>query len=268
MKSDLAIYLRSANDVQQALNWMREYLQARILFALQNTGGLIPLAFQGGTALRFLFQLPRYSEDLDFALEIHPEQYDFRNFLEFISNQLKLEGYPVEIKYNDQKIVNSALINFPGLRYEMELSPHPDQNFSVKLEVDTNPPEGAILTTSLIRYRELFLNLQHHDKSSLLAGKIHALLQRTYLKGRDVFDLFWYLSDPTWPEPNFIMLNNALSQSGWLGERMTQTNWKMILLRQLDKEKFEQAKKDVRPFLYRPEDLAMMTWSNLENMLL
>ncbi len=267
MKSDLTTYLRSAKGIQQALNWMREYLQARILMALQNAGGMIPLAFQGGTALRFLFQLPRYSEDLDFSLEMHPEKYNFQDYLEIISNQLKLEGYPVELKYNDQKVVNSALINFPGLRYELDLSPHPEQNFFIKLEVDTNPPAGAILATSLIRYRELFLNLQHHDKSSLLAGKIHAVLQRSYLKGRDIYDLFWYLSDRTWPEPNFIMLNNALSQSGWQGVRIKKANWKAVLLAQLDEKKFDQAKNDVRPFLANPEDLALMTWTNLEKLL-
>ena len=57
-------------------NVVREYLQARILEALQRAGAMSPLAFQGGTALRFLYGLPRYSEDLDFALEGPPELYD------------------------------------------------------------------------------------------------------------------------------------------------------------------------------------------------
>jgi predicted nucleotidyltransferase component of viral defense system len=48
---------------------VREYLQARILESLQKSGAMIPLAFHGGTALRFLFSHGRYSEDLDFALE-------------------------------------------------------------------------------------------------------------------------------------------------------------------------------------------------------
>jgi hypothetical protein len=54
-------------------NLAREYLQARTLLALQQAGAMIPMAFQGGTALRFLFGLPRFSEDLDFALE-RPER--------------------------------------------------------------------------------------------------------------------------------------------------------------------------------------------------
>jgi predicted nucleotidyltransferase component of viral defense system len=52
--------------------------------------------------------------------------------------------------------------------------------------------------------------LQHHDRASLLAGKLHALFQRRYVKGRDLYDLMWYLSDPNWPEPNLTLLQNAL----------------------------------------------------------
>jgi len=35
----------------------------------------------------------------------------------------------------------------------------------------------------------------------------------------------WYLGDPTWPEPNLILLNNALQQTGWAGASLTEHNW-------------------------------------------
>jgi hypothetical protein len=50
---------------------VREYLQARILESLRRAGAMVPLAFHGGTSLRFLYSLPRYSEGLEFALENH-----------------------------------------------------------------------------------------------------------------------------------------------------------------------------------------------------
>ncbi|MBN1351099.1 nucleotidyl transferase AbiEii/AbiGii toxin family protein [candidate division KSB1 bacterium] len=65
---------------------------------------------------------------------------------------------------------------------------------SIKIELDTNPPEGAKIVSSLLR-KYAMLNIQHYDKSSLLAGKLYALFARKYVKGRDVYDLFWYLSD-------------------------------------------------------------------------
>ena len=60
MKDHLLQLVQAANPVQ-GRNIVREYLQARILGALQRAGAMVPLAFQGGTSLRFLFALPRYS---------------------------------------------------------------------------------------------------------------------------------------------------------------------------------------------------------------
>lgn len=267
MKSDLAHLITTAGTSTQALNWMREYLQARILAVLQAKGAMVPLAFHGGTALRFLYQLPRFSEDLDFALERPESGYDFLDYLGAIKTKLTLEGYPIAIKYNTEKVVHSAFINFPGLLFEFGLSPHPTQKFSIKLEVDTCPAQGAGLSTSLIRHRELFLNLQHHDKSTLLAGKVHAILQRQYLKGRDIYDLVWYLSDKTWPAPNFLMLDNALAQTGWEGEAVSEANWPRILRQHLNAEKVHSARQDVGPFLARPEDLDLLTWDTISQLI-
>ncbi|MEK6769265.1 MAG: nucleotidyl transferase AbiEii/AbiGii toxin family protein, partial [Gemmatimonadota bacterium] len=137
----------------------------------------------GGTALRFLFSIPRYSEDLDFALEGDRSQYDFRRFLRAVRSDLEVEGYGLTLKVSDRKTVHGAFVRFGGLLHELELSPHRDEAMSVKIEVDTNPPEGAVLDSRLIR-RHVPLRLQHHDRASLLAGKLHAVLERPFLKGR------------------------------------------------------------------------------------
>jgi len=76
MREELLDLARKAASPALAIHRVREYLQARILLALQEAGAMIPLAFQGGTALRFLFDLPRFSEDLDFALE-RPDRSGF-----------------------------------------------------------------------------------------------------------------------------------------------------------------------------------------------
>jgi hypothetical protein len=69
----------------------------------------------------------------------------------------------------------------------LKLSPHQDEVLAVKIEIDANSPAGASLDTSLVR-RHVLLNVYHHDRASLLAGKLHAILQHSFLKGRDV----WY----------------------------------------------------------------------------
>ena len=67
MKPLLLETLRDESDEFRRRSRAREYLQARTLLALQDNGAFSHWAFVGGTALRFLFQLPRYSEDLDFS---------------------------------------------------------------------------------------------------------------------------------------------------------------------------------------------------------
>ncbi|MFQ5594820.1 MAG: nucleotidyl transferase AbiEii/AbiGii toxin family protein [Anaerolineae bacterium] len=269
MKEYLAQLVRDLPTPAQGQNAAREYLQARILGALQRTGAMIPLAFHGGTALRFLYASARYSEDLDFALEQTVAQYDFQAYLRAIRTELTAEGYPVELKVSDQKVVHGAFIRFPGLPYELGLSPHASQVLAVKIEVDTKPPAGAVLETTVIR-RYVTLQLQHHDRASLLAGKLHAVLQRPYLKGRDIYDLLWYLSDPDWPAPNLTLLNNALQQTGWNGVfPLADDNWRDVVRARLQTQvqAWDQVVADVRPFLAPGAPLELLTRENLMRVL-
>lgn len=111
--------------------------------------------------------------------------------------------------------------------------------------------------TTLIR-RYLTLNLSHYDKASLLAGKLHAILSRPYTKGRDIYDLVWFLSDPTWPLPNWRLLNAALKQTDWQGEVISNSNWLPMLSEKLRSLDWSSVKQDVRPFLERESELALL----------
>jgi hypothetical protein len=266
MKAYLSDLVKQSINLAQGRNLVREYLQARTLAALQRVGAMIPLAFHGGTALRFIYSHGRYSEDLDFALEGDRQSYDFRSYLQAIRSDLAPEGYAVELKVNDQKTVHSAFVRFPGLLYELGLSGQQSEVLAVKLEVDTNPPAGAGLNTTVVR-RFVMLQIQHHDKASLLAGKLHAILQRPYTKGRDVYDLLWYLSDPAWPPPNLVLLNNALVQTSWQGETLTATNWRNLVSQRLRGLNWQNIQTDVRPFIESGFDLSLLSLENLERVL-
>ncbi len=232
---------------------VREYLQMRILQSLQNAGAMIPLAFHGGTALRILYQLPRYSEDLDFALERQPEQYDFRKYLTAIQRDLAAETYDVEIRVNERNVVQSAFIRFRGLYYQLGISPHETEVLAIKLEIDTNPLAKAGLDTTLVQHH-VTVHLQHHDQASLLAGKLHAILQREYVKGRDWYDLYWYLRQPQWAGPNLDMLNNALRQSNWAGDVVTESNWRALVLARLAQLDWNRVVNDGQRFLMNQEE--------------
>src|SRR5215216_3404869 len=115
MKEYLRTLIQSASSPVQARNLAREYLQALTLQSLQRTGAMTTVAFHGGTSLRFLYSLPRYSEDLDFALERPSNRYDFRSYLRSIQADFEAQAYQVTLKVSDQKTVHSAFVRFSGL---------------------------------------------------------------------------------------------------------------------------------------------------------
>jgi hypothetical protein len=110
--------------------------------------------------------------------------------------------------------------------------------------------------------RHVTLNLHHHDKASLLAGKLHALLCRSWVKGRDLYDIIWYLADRSWPEPNLPLLNTALAQTGWSGPKIIPDNWRSNLKDRLVSVDVEKARADVFPFLERESDIDFLTLDN------
>lgn len=262
MRDDLKDLLRGNGGLTEGRNRLREFLQARILSSLQRAGAMVPLAFQGGTALRFLYSIRRYSEDLDFALERHDRGYDFRVWLQRARGDLIQEGFEVEVKINDQRVVHSAFVAFPGLLFDLGLSSHRNEKLSVKVEVDTHPPAGAVLETTIVR-RHATLQLQHHDRASLLAGKLHAILQRPYPKGRDLYDLIWYLSDRSWPAPNLVLLNNALRQTGWNGAPLDEETWRSRVAERVRDLDWERVPLDVRPFLEDAREIELVTRQNV-----
>ncbi len=247
------------------LNVMREYLQAYILRVMHDNGAFSNLAFVGGTALRFLHRLPRFSEDLDFSAE-NIKGPAFAELMRKIKEELSLAGYKVGVKFNDQKIVNSAFVKIGGLMKDAGISAFAEHNISIKIEVDTNPPKGAVTETMIVN-KYFPLSFLTYEKGSLFAGKVHAVLSREYTKGRDYFDLGWYLSKWFGITPNIVQLNNALKQTGWKKEFPTEKTWRNVVLGVANKVDWSKVKKDAENFLERPEDMGVFTKENILHLL-
>jgi len=254
---DLALQLVGEAPQGQQRNVLREYLHAHVLHSLQSVRAFERIAFVGGTALRFLYGLRRYSEDLDFSLE-HAQGYSFGRLLDRVESDFANAGFDVAIHPHEGEPVDSAFVRLAGLLYEAGLSPYRTEKLSVKIEIDTCPPAGATTTTTLIN-RHFLVALFHYDIPSLMAGKLHALLSRPYTKGRDIYDLLWYLSRADSVDPNVSLLQNALAQTGWNGPRVTAENWREVIADKMTALDVAKVAEDVGPFLERPEDRALLT---------
>jgi hypothetical protein len=259
---ELALELaKNESQPGKKLNLVRELIQATILRTLHECEAFNSLSFVGGTALRFLENLPRFSEDLDFSL-MNEKNYEPEKWLKTIKSELSAAGYNCTITWNNKRVVNVAWIKIKGLLYEMGVAAMPDQNLSIKLEIDTKPPAGGKTKKSIINRHLTFL-LHHHDMPSLMAGKVHALLCRPYSKGRDWYDLVWYCSHRPPIEPDLQHLQFALDQTQ--GKGKVQANlWKKLVIDKYKTLSTAEIISDVEAFLERPEDKELL---KLENMI-
>ncbi len=266
MKDYLAKLIESEKSKAHNVNIIREYIQKYILFILYGKKYHSKLIFVGGTALRILYDLKRYSEDLDFSLKVKEPKFNFIDMIEKVKKECSLAGYDVITKSKVQENVKNSFLKFPGLLYEYGVSSHKKETVSVKVDIDCNPPEGGNTEISVNRSPHMFY-IQHYDLSSLFAGKLHALFFRKYIKGRDWYDLLWYLTNQEKPRPNFLLLNNAIKQTDSSHRQVTGKNWKKILKKRVEECDFKRARSEVSKFLEWPEEVEFLKEDNFYKLL-
>ena len=215
--------------------------------------------------MRFLRNLPRFSEDLDFSM-VSAKGYSGMEWMAKVKRDLSLAGFDPLVTWNDRKVVHTGWIRLAGLLYDAGLSALPDQKLAVKLEIDTRPPAGAHCERRIVTRNVTFL-LQYYDLPSMLAGKLHAILTRKYTKGRDWYDLMWYLTQRPPIEANVKLLQRALDQTKGT-DKYDARKWRELVRDKLELLDIKAVKADVHPFLERPQDAALLTRDNLSGMLL
>jgi predicted nucleotidyltransferase component of viral defense system len=243
--------LQQYQDKNDKYNYLREYLQLLILKILDEKGYFRNLAFVGGTALRILYDLKRFSEDLDFCL-INKTRYSFKTMIDALTQELNHANLPVTANAKDHKVVAYAALRFDQVLFELGLSAHQDQKLSIKIEIDEEPAINYQTELTLIN-KEFLININHYDLPSLYAGKLHALLYRPYAKGRDYYDLLWYLSRKV--EPNFGLLNQTILQTQKENPHLNPKKLTTVLREHLNKTDFKKISKDVAPFLLDAKEL-------------
>jgi predicted nucleotidyltransferase component of viral defense system len=244
--------LKSYSTDEEKYNYLREYLQIIVLSIIDELGFFRNISFVGGTALRIIHHINRYSEDLDFSLVNH-DGYDFEKLIAGVLRGLSLRGFDVDVKEKKQKTaVQSTFIKFTGVLYEAELAPIYSQKLAIKFEVDTNPPLGY--RTEFSSFVQPFVyGINHFDKPSLMSGKLHAILQRKYEKGRDYYDLLWYLLSGV--EPNLDLLNNSLKQTTKQDPNLNSETWKKEVLQKISSVNFKKIHEDLLAFLIYKHEL-------------
>lgn len=250
-------------------NALKEIVQEIALHGMSKSGFFQEGAFYGGTALRIFYGLHRFSEDMDFSL-VHPNpSFALSDYLPTVEEELSAVGLKMRVEQKNKTkvtdiqsafIKGGTLIQIISIQQTDEvLIPgiHKQEQLKIKLEVDTNPPPGAGFE---LRYalRPVPYVVRLYDKPSLFAGKIHAVLCRNWarrIKGRDLYDYVWYLSQDT--PVNLFHLQKRLEQSDrWdSSKQLALQDTKDMLKERFSQLDFEAAKKDVIPFLSDASEL-------------
>ena len=250
-------------------NALKEIVQEIALHGMSKSGFFQEGAFYGGTALRIFYGLHRFSEDMDFSL-VHPNpSFALSDYLPAVEEELSAVGLKMRVEQKNKTkvtdiqsafIKGGTLIQIISIQQTDEvLIPgiHKQEQLKIKLEVDTNPPPGAGFE---LRYalRPVPYVVRLYDKPSLFAGKIHAVLCRNWarrIKGRDLYDYVWYLSQDT--PVNLFHLQKRLEQSDrWdSSKQLALQDTKDMLKERFSQLDFEAAKKDVIPFLSDASEL-------------
>jgi len=240
---------------EEKLNRVREFLQIVALKILYDKGALNNLVFVGGTALRILYDIRRFSEGLNFSL-VQKKDYDFLQLNAELVRGFKLYGLSVESSPKDknESTVHGTSLKFSGLLKEVGLSALGSQKLSIKFEIDTNPLKGGHLANTLVN-KTYIINITHFDLPSAFATKLHACFYRKFTKGRDFYDFIWYIGRKV--KPNYVLLNNAVEQTEGSNPRLNEGNLKAFLLRNIERIDFNQAKKDVERFLEDKSELKL-----------
>jgi len=257
MKSTAIRIVEEAGSPIIAYLKLREYLQHVILRVLFEQKDLPNLIFHGGTALRIIHGLNRFSEGLDFHLKVTNEKFNFTRVISNLRKNLALQGYTISNSIVKEKTVRTTFIKFERLLFECGLSPNEDEKLSIKLEVDANPPTGGAVERKIINTYFPF-SLIHHDVPSFLSGKFHAILQRPYTKGRDFYDIIFLLSRWKRLQPNIVYLQNALIQTNYSGELINIDTWRSVIGEFARNLNWDHIREDVKPFLISNADYDLL----------
>lgn len=171
---------------------LREYLQCELLSILFSLQGSERLGFIGGTALRLLWELDRFSEDLDFDNFGESVSVPCRLF-EQAADQFVGRGYSAQFQLKNSGEERGGKLVISDLLYQLGLTGHRTQNIMIKFDYTT--PAYPVPTISRMMNRFGFLaHIITEPLEVLAARKIHALLNRRRTQGRDLYDLVWFFS--------------------------------------------------------------------------
>jgi predicted nucleotidyltransferase component of viral defense system len=256
---------KNANDITRA---KKEMVQCIVLAGLSRSDFFEHASFFGGTALRILYKLPRFSEDLDFSLKIPNDAFTLEKYFDYI--QAECNMYNMNVSLNIKKKVNpnsveSAFLKEKTIWAELKIDDKAktgiEPEIRIKFEIEKNPPLHAVSEQKII-LRPFSFYVSAYKPEFLFAGKMHAVMYRQWrnrIKGRDWYDYEWYIKNDI--PIHLAHFEERAKQSGSLisKTKLTPKKFLTLLKEKIDSIDVEASKDDIARFVFNPNDLNI--WS-------
>jgi len=180
---------------------LKEYLQLLILDFLSTTPYIQKITFIGGTNLRLVKGIDRFSEDLDFDCKALSKE-EFMEMTDDVLQFLYRSGLRVEVrdKENDRLKAFRRNIHFPELLFDLGLTGHKEERFLIKIESQDQQIEYKPVMVN-IKGCGFFFSFPVPTDEVLCAMKLSAMISRQ--KGRDFYDAMFLLG---MVQPDYIFL--------------------------------------------------------------
>lgn len=243
----------------ELINALKEIFQEVTLLGLYRGDFFKEAVFYGGTSLRILYGLERFSEDLDFSLLQKDPEFVIEKYFPYIEGEFEALGIPVSLTKKIKRgsgnidsafLKNDTAIYTLGIEVKGIESIHSGVKLKIKIEVDTNPPL-KFQSESKTLLLPITFNVRTMTLPNLYAGKMHALLFRTWknrVKGRDWFDFEWYVKKGI--RLNLEHLRQRMIESGDLKQQpLNKEKFQDLLNTKIDSLNIEQAINEVSPFV-------------------
>ena len=197
---------------------VKEYFHHHMLKTLFSDKLANRISFIGGTALRYFYNLKRFSEDLDLDC-FDLSRYEFIELTDRLLREIKALGVNVVIedkkRYSELKAFRRVFA-FPGLKYQLGLSQQKEARFFIKVEAESQHFDYTPELKTIIGFG-VYSPIRTMPLNILFSSKIAAALSRK--KDRDFYDLA-FLINFALPDFRFLKMKRGIETPGQLKEAL------------------------------------------------
>jgi predicted nucleotidyltransferase component of viral defense system len=223
---------------------IREYLQSQVIGWMYGDPRSTKLSFVGGTALRLLRGIDRFSEDLDFD-NLGVAEAEMDGLLTEMVRRFEAENIEVELAVTHRGEKNYYELRFPHLLYELGITTNDKEKLKIKLDYSRQWRGQQTETVLFNRYGQI-AQVVTNPLSQLLVQKLAAYVGRRQTQPRDMYDVVWLFAQGARVDREFMRVNG-------LDEILIQARQKY------EREGLSRAMRDrLQPFLFLPENLSKL----------